>query len=248
MNKLKINYVVGDVCQPQGDGKKLIVHCCNNIGAFGAGVALAIAKNFPMAKVSYKHWFMVSQSLGEKLPLGEVQFIQINDNITIANLIGQDGVGFQGNRPPIRYDAINDGMIKIFEYAQKNNFEIHMPFLGCGLAGGSWGNIEGILQETWEYFHQNKSMGKLDVFVYKLPHEANQLLKEFDSYSLDLLYEISLNPNDELDESDYDTFDWLAEFNLIGFDEYSQDSDCWITNLGKYILQLHHKENEQFSR
>jgi len=27
-----INYIIGDVTDPQGDGKKLIIHCCNDLG------------------------------------------------------------------------------------------------------------------------------------------------------------------------------------------------------------------------
>jgi len=39
----QLSFVTGDVTLPQGDGLKIVAHCCNDIGAFGAGVALAIA-------------------------------------------------------------------------------------------------------------------------------------------------------------------------------------------------------------
>jgi len=38
----EILYIKGDVTAPIGDDNKLIIHCCNDIGAMGAGVAVAL--------------------------------------------------------------------------------------------------------------------------------------------------------------------------------------------------------------
>lgn len=33
-----INYIRGDATQPAGDGNRIIVHVCNDIGAWGKGL------------------------------------------------------------------------------------------------------------------------------------------------------------------------------------------------------------------
>ena len=44
---LNINYVIGDATQPIGDGAKIIVHVCNDIGGWGRGFVLALTKKWP---------------------------------------------------------------------------------------------------------------------------------------------------------------------------------------------------------
>ena len=38
MTKDNITFVDGDVTKPIGNGKKYIVHCCNDLGLWGKGV------------------------------------------------------------------------------------------------------------------------------------------------------------------------------------------------------------------
>lgn len=67
----------------------------------------------------------------------------------MANLIGQHKINKdeKGNAP-IRYDAIEDGLKKLSLFAKENNAGIHMPRIGCGLAGGKWEMIEPIILKT----------------------------------------------------------------------------------------------------
>ncbi len=81
--------------------------------------------------------------------LGEVQFVQVESDLWIANLIGQFKIhkDKEGN-PPIRYDAVLSGLEKITEFAIKNDATIHMPRIGCGLSGGTWDKIESLINMT----------------------------------------------------------------------------------------------------
>jgi len=47
--------------------------------------------------------------------------------------------------PPIRYEAIAEGLQKIAEFAAVNQASVHMPRIGCGLAGGRWDKIEPLI-------------------------------------------------------------------------------------------------------
>jgi len=51
-----IKYVNGDVSEPIGEGRKLIIQCVNNLGIMGAGVARAIMIKWPIVRQRYIAW------------------------------------------------------------------------------------------------------------------------------------------------------------------------------------------------
>ena len=50
-------------------------------------------------------------------------------------------------KPPISYDAVEDGLNKVALKAKELNATVHMPRIGCGLAGGEWKIIKEIIFE-----------------------------------------------------------------------------------------------------
>lgn len=50
--------------------------------------------------------------------------------------------------PPIRYDAVEKCLEKLADEALKLKASIHMPRIGCGLAGGKWEEIKPIIERT----------------------------------------------------------------------------------------------------
>ena len=82
--------------------------------------------------------------------LGAVQFVRVADEITVANLIGRHGVRHKAGAaaPPIRTQALRAGLERVARYARENAASLHMPRIGCGLAGGRWELIEPIIEET----------------------------------------------------------------------------------------------------
>lgn len=87
-------------------------------------------------------------SLSRRFPLGDVQFVSVGGNITVANLIGQHGVGRPRGTaaPPIRHGAIREGWRR--SRLSPISMERPMPRIGCGLAGGTWEEIEPIIEAT----------------------------------------------------------------------------------------------------
>ncbi|CAM1343718.1 macro domain-containing protein [Tenacibaculum amylolyticum] len=140
----KIKYIKGDATNPIGEGNKIIVHVCNDIGGWGKGFVLAISKKWSEPEKEYKAWYKSR----ENFELGGVQFVKVESNLWIANLIGQHKIrkDEQGN-PPIRYKAIEEGIQKVAKEASAIKASVHMPRIGCGLAGGKWENIEPILEK-----------------------------------------------------------------------------------------------------
>lgn len=147
---MAINYIKGDATYPKGPGLKVIVHCCNDIGKWGKGFVLAISKRWRQPRESYLRW--AHEVWLECVPfrLGEVLFVKTDEpDIIVANLIGQRGI-WQRDQVvgPIQYGSIEKGLIKVADYCLKNNASVHMPRIGCGLAGGEWSEIEQIIKTT----------------------------------------------------------------------------------------------------
>ena len=80
--------------------------------------------------------------------LGAVQFVPVEPYIWVANLVGQHGLKGSTKLPPIRYDAVEQGLAKVGEKALELGASVHMPRIGCGLAGGTWERIEPLIIKT----------------------------------------------------------------------------------------------------
>lgn len=147
---MEINYVKGDATRPQGKGIKIICHVCNDIGAWGAGFVLALS-----ARWSYpEHFYRARQ----KYPLGHVDILSVEGDIYVANMIAQHGLRSSSDAIPLRYIALAEALSKVNEVAVNIGAELHMPRIGCGLAGGSWEAVESVIRENVH----------VDVWVYDL--------------------------------------------------------------------------------
>jgi O-acetyl-ADP-ribose deacetylase (regulator of RNase III) len=142
---MEINYVVGDATQPVGKGPKIIVHVCNDIGGWGRGFVMALSKRWPQPEQHYREWHRGN----EKRPfaLGEVQLVPVVDALWVANLIGQHDIKAIGDTPPVRYEAIRKGLRHVAAEAKRLGASVHMPRIGCGLAGGKWDAVARIAEE-----------------------------------------------------------------------------------------------------
>jgi O-acetyl-ADP-ribose deacetylase (regulator of RNase III) len=140
-----IKYVVGDATLPQGLDRRFIIHICNNVGAWGAGFVMALRKQWPRAEAQYHAWYNAGPKIPYPLRLGHVQFVKVDEDLAVGNMIAQDGIGRHPTKPPIRYDALIDCLIVVREKAQKWNASVHLPRIGAGLAGGNWTIIEQLL-------------------------------------------------------------------------------------------------------
>ena len=140
-----IHYLKADATVPQAEGNIVIVHICNDIGAWGKGFVLALSKRWKYPEKQYKQWYKE----GGNFALGEVQFVSVEEKIWVANLIGQHNIYKDENGdPPIRYEAVKKGLRIIADFAYEINAKVQMPRIGCGLAGGSWDRIEKLIRQT----------------------------------------------------------------------------------------------------
>ena len=201
----RLHYVSGDATSvTNGNGPKIVVHVCNDIGAWGKGFVMAVSSKWPGVKKKYKTWHKKGATKGFRL--GAVQMVAVTKamcanapahnalrsasyRLVVANLIGQRGIRRGRNMTPIKYEAVEEGLHAIGDYAtqiqcsSESSIEdrsaisrsppqpqfaagspsLHMPRIGCGLAGGSWSQIEKIILKTLDTFPT------LHAYVYDLP-------------------------------------------------------------------------------
>ena len=116
-----IIYIKGDATDPKTKGNKILVHSCNNIGRWGKGFVMEVSKKWKEPEIEYKKI--------KDYKLGDVQIIKVQDDLYVANLIGQDGIGIP-YKQRVNYNAIEKGFATINDYCKdKNDYSIHMPNL-----------------------------------------------------------------------------------------------------------------------
>ena len=143
---MSINYIKGDATSPQASGTKIIAHICNDLGGWGKGFVLAISKKWKEPETNYRKWHRERSK--NDFQLGSIQIVAVQDYIFVCNMIGQRGIKTGSKGVPIRYDAVENCLEKLSNIAIEYNASVHMPRIGCGLAGGKWHKIEPIIENT----------------------------------------------------------------------------------------------------
>jgi O-acetyl-ADP-ribose deacetylase (regulator of RNase III) len=132
------------------------MHCANLHTTMGSGVAYFLKKKWPevyAADIEYDTNF-----LDPDQKLGKFSQAILPDNRRVYNLYGQIGIGNDGN-PMNRncsYDNLYNAMYRACEDLTQERkdspYVVGVPKLGCGLAGGSWNVVEGMLKDLEEKF------------------------------------------------------------------------------------------------
>ncbi|QFZ21309.1 macro domain-containing protein [Saccharothrix syringae] len=144
MQALRI--IKGDATSPQAKGPKVIAHVCNDLGGWGKGFVLAISKRWPEPERAYRSWHRARA--GNDFALGATQLVQVRPDTWVANMVAQHGIRTGSGGPPIRYDAVARCLATLADHALRLGASVHMPRIGCGLAGGKWELVEPLVTEA----------------------------------------------------------------------------------------------------
>lgn len=138
-----IRYVIGDATRPQGAGDKIIAHVVNDAGGWGAGFTAAITTRWRWPEMRYRGRYAI---FGPEL--GKVQYVMVESgdgtHLCVANMTAQHGYSAPG-APAIRYTALRECLHDVGTFALNNRCCVHMPRIGCGLAGGDWETVGPIV-------------------------------------------------------------------------------------------------------
>ncbi|MEU5507302.1 macro domain-containing protein [Streptomyces fungicidicus] len=140
-----ITYVRGDATVPSVKGVKIVAHVCNDIGGWGKGFVLAVSRRWPEPERAYRTWHRERAS--NDFALGALQLVRVERYVWVANMIGQRGVRTGSKGVPVRYEAIGTALGHLAGRATELNASVHMPRIGCGLAGGTWSRVEPLITE-----------------------------------------------------------------------------------------------------
>jgi len=122
----------------------IIIHGCNSHGVMGSGVALAVKNKYPGAYESYRNY--IDESKDDQDLLGSVIVYEVNDNLSVANMITQKDFGT--HKRQVNYGAIARGFDDLEEfYANAPGLVFHFPKIGAGLGGGDWEVIAEIIEQ-----------------------------------------------------------------------------------------------------
>lgn len=80
--------------------------------------------------------------------LGTTQFVKVEKNVTVANMVCQKGYLKQNSEIPLQIWALEKCLNHVARYENNINAEIIGPRFGCGLAGSNW-KIIGPLVEKY---------------------------------------------------------------------------------------------------
>ncbi|MEU8760496.1 macro domain-containing protein [Streptomyces sp. NPDC048659] len=139
-----IDYVRGDATAPGGKGVKIVAHVCNDLGGWGKGFVRAVSARWPEPETAYRRWHR--ERAGNGFGLGAAQFVQVGPYLWVANLVGQRGIRTSRSAgPPVRYEAIDAALGPLGDKALELGASVHMPRIGCGLAGGTWERVEPLI-------------------------------------------------------------------------------------------------------
>ena len=100
-------------------------------------------------------------------------FVQVEEELWVANLIGQHKINKDENgNAPIRYEAILLGLEKVGQFAVDKKATVHMPRIGCGLAGGTWDKLEPLINKS---LLENEVETYVDVSIFLCKRSAFSL-------------------------------------------------------------------------
>ena len=141
----EIKEVDGDALQPRGTGPKLVAHVVPDTNSVwgGNGFASQVRHRFPNVWVQFR-----SETLAQhRAPaLGEVFLGEIGNNVTVAHMVAQRGIGASSSQR-LRYAALAQCLSEVRAKAQELGASVHMPRVGTGHGGASWDIVRELIAE-----------------------------------------------------------------------------------------------------
>lgn len=127
-------------------GPNYLIQSCNTVGAYGAGVSGVIASKWPQVEAFYREKYTEYRDYTGKssLPLGLIIVLEVEESLSVVNIIGQEGLRSRSNPKPVRWGAISIGLGRLLEHYTHGTY--HMPLIGCGLGGGKEYELMNVLK------------------------------------------------------------------------------------------------------
>jgi O-acetyl-ADP-ribose deacetylase (regulator of RNase III) len=127
--------------------EEIIGHQVNCQGVMGAGLASQLRSKYPTLFPRYKEF--VNGLPDKELLLGCTQVIKVDNYKYIANLFGQ--LKYGRGRLYTHYASLDYSLKLLKEKAKIHKLTVALPYgIGCGLAGGDWNIVYGMIEDAFE--------------------------------------------------------------------------------------------------
>jgi Zn-dependent peptidase ImmA (M78 family) len=139
-----VTIIKGDATEPRGEGRRILAHVVNDKAVlWGAGFGLAVRKKWPHVQTAFREW---ATKTPDMFRLGNVFMSEVDENVRAFQMICQHGYG-PSQKPRIRYSALQSCLERLVQVALEEGATVHMPRIGAGQAGGTWGLIGQLVDE-----------------------------------------------------------------------------------------------------
>jgi O-acetyl-ADP-ribose deacetylase (regulator of RNase III) len=161
---MALQIVTGDATAPIGEGKKIIAHIVNNVGAWGKGFTRDLGRRFPAAAKTYLDTAQSRRIARPETPLLELGNVIVvataEEDIGVMHMIAQNGLPSRDNPQPLDMVALGKCLLLVGQAARNWQRSVHMPKIGTGIARGKWSEIRPLIEEK---------LANVEVFIYELP-------------------------------------------------------------------------------
>ena len=114
----------------------------------GAGLAKQIREKYPIVFSEYKR---VMSAADEPRRLGKCQIVEVaSKKLYVANLFGQHNFLPRGIQHT-DYTALGMALrsLAVWRDSTNKDLPIYLPYcIGCGLAGGNWNVVQGVITDA----------------------------------------------------------------------------------------------------
>ena len=161
-----MRYVIGNLVQEVKRG--IIIQQVNAQGVMGSGIAKEIREKWPRvwdeySKVVRPHTIdMGAAYLGMVIP------VEVEEDLWVMNVVGQQFYGRDKNVCYTSYDALDKGFKRVKEIDQmiRENRDIalpiHLPKIGCGLGGGKWNVVSALIDNHFQWMEEEPTCWQLE--------------------------------------------------------------------------------------
>lgn len=142
-------------------------HQVNCRGVMGSGIANQIKQKYPEVYDAYRENY-ISNTENPKWQLGTNLLVNTTDGRICVNMYGQDGYGRDSQYTD--YPSLAKCMIDLIERLGKmdKHLKVGFPYhIGCGLGGGNWVTVEGMIEVLAGRVAQ-------DVYIVKLKGQQDE--------------------------------------------------------------------------
>lgn len=152
--KTRVTQIKGDVLeaitQNIKDETRILIHVCNNLGGWGSGFVVNLSKKWKAPEQMYRELFKYKKS---KHQMGVNQYILVEPQVYVVNMIAQNGYKNAENIVPLSYDALGECFKAIVLWIETENIQnpqIYCPRIGSVRGGANFEIIQIMLKEYFK--------------------------------------------------------------------------------------------------